>query len=100
RLGYTAAKTQQPGILGPVGTVLRGHEFHYSEIIDSDDLESHISNDWSRPFEVTGARGGESRLAGVARGNILASYIHQHFHSNPEATRAFVRVLQKEPSPL
>ncbi|MAF65988.1 MAG: cobyrinic acid a,c-diamide synthase [Planctomycetes bacterium] len=86
RLGYTETRLQEQGILGPTGTVLRGHEFHYSEIIDTP-----FSDEWHQPFEVTGARGGEPRKAGFARGNILASYIHQHFHSNPAAARSFAR---------
>ncbi|MDO9083278.1 MAG: cobyrinate a,c-diamide synthase, partial [Humidesulfovibrio sp.] len=31
-LGYREARTLRPGPLGPAGTLLRGHEFHYSEI--------------------------------------------------------------------
>lgn len=57
-LGYTETRLQEQGILVPTGTVLRGHEFHYSEII-----ATLFSDEWHQPFEVTGARGGEPRKA-------------------------------------
>lgn len=84
RLGYVQSVQQEQTILGPAGTILRGHEFHYSEIIDADH-----SDQWLQPFDATGGRGGAKRAAGFARCNILASYIHQHFHSNPEVASWF-----------
>ncbi len=90
RLGYVQTTQTKQTILGPAGTTLRGHEFHYSEIIDADH-----SDEWLQPFEATGARGGSKRAAGFARDNILASYIHQHFHSNPEAAGWFASEVRR-----
>lgn len=81
RLGYTQTETRIPTILGPPGTTLRGHEFHYSEVNDSDHAP-----EWSHAYQVSNARGDNVRNAGYSRGNVLASYIHLHFAS-ARATR-------------
>ncbi|MDA7978528.1 MAG: hypothetical protein MPJ50_07135, partial [Pirellulales bacterium] len=74
RLGYTQTETQIGTILGPPHTTFRGHEFHYSEVVDC-----KLPFDWSAPYRVSNARGGAIRSAGLSRKNVLASYIHQHF---------------------
>lgn len=77
RLGYVATTLAENTLFGPSGTVLRGHEFHYSEIVEPVEL-----GDWCQPYVLRDSRGGGERADGFARGNILASYVHQHFHSN------------------
>jgi cobyrinic acid a,c-diamide synthase len=80
-LGYREARTLAPGPLGPAGTCLRGHEFHYSEIRGPAP---------ERPaFALTAADGGEG-VDGQALGNVVGGYFHAHLASNPEAARAFV----------
>jgi len=77
RLGYVQTELSEACLLGPAGMKLRGHEFHYSEIVDEE------ASDWSRVYRLSNARGSGTRLAGYARGNVLASYVHQHFGSQP-----------------
>ncbi|OIO00667.1 MAG: hypothetical protein AUJ49_09465 [Desulfovibrionaceae bacterium CG1_02_65_16] len=81
-LGYREARTLASGPFGPEGTVLRGHEFHYSTFVGSGDTSG------SPAFALTASDGGE-RLDGQAAGNVLAGYFHAHLSSNPEAARAF-----------
>ncbi len=85
-LGYRQARTLAPGPLGPVGTVLRGHEFHYSE------LEPGVlpGNDGVQPAFALTAVDGAAHLDGAALGNVIGGYFHAHLASNPEAAQAFV----------
>ncbi len=83
-LGYREVELKAPCPLGPVGTVARGHEFHYSH------LEGNLEN----VAAVYAARGRqESTLdpEGHMVRNTLGSYIHLHFASNPELARNFVQ---------
>jgi cobyrinic acid a,c-diamide synthase len=79
-LGYREARTLAPGPLGPAGTVLRGHEFHYSE---------YEGEPGQSAFVLTASDGTEV-LDGRAAGNILGGYFHAHLASNPQAAKAFV----------
>ncbi len=77
-LGYREVKTEAESCFGPPGTILRGHEFHYSTI---EEMPAHIG----RIYSVNnGAREGYSYR------NTLGGYLHLHFGSAPSAVREFV----------
>jgi len=78
-LGYVEVRTECDCIFGRAGTVFRGHEFHYSEITDYDKADDGVKI----PFKVKDRRE-NVRHDGILVGNILASYVHAHFASNPE----------------
>jgi cobyrinic acid a,c-diamide synthase len=86
RLGYTEARSLQDGIFGPAGTTLRGHEFHWSEVVP-DASQTAL-------FEVRDAHGRRQEQVGIQQGNIHASYFHPHFASNPAAVDAWVATLE------
>ena len=73
--GYCEVKTSQASILGPSGTVARGHQFHYSRCEGS-------SGD---VYQVI--QGQRQYSEGFAFPNGIASYIHLHFLSNPALAR-------------
>jgi cobyrinic acid a,c-diamide synthase len=81
-LGYTTVTTLVPSLLGPAGTVARGHEFHYSTIGD-------VPSSIARVCNVADTRGNE-RQEGYQVGNALISYVHLHFGSNPAVAPALV----------
>jgi len=83
-LGYREVRLAADTLLGPVGTTLRGHEFHYSEIVGT-------TSGLTTVYQVAPRRGGERRSEGYAWKNVLASYLHLHFGSNPQAARAFIQ---------
>jgi cobyrinic acid a,c-diamide synthase len=87
-LGYREITLAAQGLLGPAGTRARGHEFHYSEIISEPD-------GLSRLYRLTDRNGEVSRLEGYTRNNVLASYVHLHFGSNPEAARNLLENCQR-----
>ncbi|HOV85657.1 MAG TPA: cobyrinate a,c-diamide synthase [Syntrophobacteraceae bacterium] len=85
-LGYTEVELRSSCLLGEPGQVIRGHEFHYSEIADMDEGES-----LERVYEIRGRKGSEPRPEGFATGSVLASYIHLHWGSSPGAPRHFTQ---------
>lgn len=82
-LGYREVRLAQDCLLGPAGLTLRGHEFHYSEI-------TTVTTDSPPAYRVTPRQPGEATTEGFWRPNVLASYIHLHFGSNPAAAQYFV----------
>jgi cobyrinic acid a,c-diamide synthase len=85
RLGYTEVRQLAKGPFGAAGTCLRGHEFHYSEIIG----QPSASN-WQPAWQVSYRRAGEPVPEGFTHRRLFASYVHIHFASHPDAARAFV----------
>ncbi len=81
-LGYREVTLQDDSLLGPAGTVLRGHEFHYSEMQMPDNIE--------RVYRVTARNGREQFAEGFVTGPVLGSYIHLHFGSHPQVADNFV----------
>lgn len=79
-LGYRTARTLVPGPLGPAGTELRGHEFHYSR---AEGLQGQGA--WSLE-----ASSGAVATDGWASGSVLGGYFHAHLASNPQAAANFV----------
>ena len=76
-LGYRRASTRGPGIFGPAGTQLRGHEFHRSTVTPA-----------GEGLELTSRFG--SNLGGVNTPTVFASYLHQHLAATPELAERFV----------
>lgn len=89
-LGYTEVLFQRPCLLGPEGTVMRGHEFHYSEII-----EAVEDPDLSFAYRIRKRKLELERQEGYMKGSMLASYVHLHWGSNPSAAVTFVEQCRK-----
>ncbi|MBS3908241.1 MAG: cobyrinate a,c-diamide synthase [Actinobacteria bacterium] len=77
-LGYRVAVAAADSIIAEQGSLLRGHEFHYSEITES-------ANDLERAYEV-----GVTEHEGFIYNNTLASYIHLHFAGYPRVVERFL----------
>jgi cobyrinic acid a,c-diamide synthase len=82
-LGYREVTLTAAGLPGPPGTRARGHEFHYSEIVGQPDGVPCL-------YRLTPRQGGEAVNEGYRANNVLASYVHLHFGSNPEVARHLV----------
>jgi cobyrinic acid a,c-diamide synthase len=80
-LGYREIEIGGDCLLGPAGTVVRGHEFHYSSM-EGDPTESERVD---ALYSVRTRKGPSDAAEGFALGNTLASYIHLHFGSAPVA---------------
>jgi cobyrinic acid a,c-diamide synthase len=80
-LGYVTVVADCPTPLGPPGTQVRGHEFHYSRLEPLAPLP--YATRLLRPDR-------EARPDGIQVGGLLAGYAHLHFGSNPEVARSLV----------
>jgi len=81
QLGYRELTTLRETIIGPARTRLRGHEFHWSHIVEPL-VEEHV------PYQVEGS--GKAK-EGYATETILASYVHIPLAANPEAMAELIR---------
>ncbi|MFQ5896112.1 MAG: cobyrinic acid a,c-diamide synthase, partial [Nitrospinota bacterium] len=87
-LGYVEVTLRTDCLLGPRGAVARGHEFHYSEV---EELPPSVERVYRVSKGKTSlAPGDAERLEGFRAENVLASYCHLHFLSNPQVAEALV----------
>lgn len=87
-LGYRRALVLRDNLLAEAGSVLKGHEFHYS-IWEGPESASEKSA-WELQTGLPGERGSP---AGFSEGNLLASYLHIHFAQAPSIAKRFADVL-------
>jgi cobyrinic acid a,c-diamide synthase len=73
-LGYVRWQAQRTNLLGPSGTEVRGHEYHYSRLEPLGPLH---------PTVLLEREGQEPRPDGYCVGALLAGYAHLHFASHP-----------------
>ena len=79
-LSYVEAALATDSLWGPAGQAYRGHEFHYSEIVE----DGARAEGWRPAYRVR-RRGSEPAEAGYAKGRILAGYAHLHWASHAGA---------------
>ena len=85
-LGYVEVETRIDSILGPAHTRFRGHQFRHSTLEDAG-----AGNRVDNVYNVTPRWGGAPFAEGYRVGNVLASYVHAHWASNPAVAEALVR---------
>jgi cobyrinic acid a,c-diamide synthase len=89
-LGYVEVETRAETILGAAGMHFRGHQFRYST------LEGTASSlRASRSYRVTPRWGGSAFDEGFTVSNLVASYVHAHWASNPEIARSLVTACER-----
>lgn len=76
KVGYCTATMLEDNILGQKGTSIRGHRFHWSRLENT-----HVPN----AYQIDG-----SENTGFIQPNMLASYIHLHFGTQPSLAQNFV----------
>ena len=82
-LGYREVTLCSDTILGNSGLTIRGHEFHYSELI------SPLAP-VTTAFSITDRAGVTKKPEGYVAQRTLGSYNHLHFGSQPKAAGHFV----------
>lgn len=85
-LGYVEVTLTQDSLFGPRGFTLRGHEFHYSELLGNPAGNGR----WTTVYLMQHRRREEQVPEGFQRGRVLASYVHAHFASRPRAVKYFL----------
>ncbi|MCX7823364.1 MAG: cobyrinate a,c-diamide synthase [Syntrophobacterales bacterium] len=90
-LGYVEVELLKECMLGPTGTVVKGHEFHYSEICNIENNPNMLL-----VYKLSRRKSEDYRNEGyLMGGSLLASYVHQHWGSNPEVPRYFIDFLSR-----
>jgi cobyrinic acid a,c-diamide synthase len=77
--GYTIVEVDAGNPFYPVGTVLHGHEFHYSAVVSID-----RPDDVSTVFSMKRGKGVADLRDGLCFKNVLATYTHIHALGTPE----------------
>ena len=89
-LGYVQVGLLQNSLWGAKNTVIRGHEFHYSEITEPMKNNTGLQ----KVYSVKRRCGSKSSIEGFQKQNILASYTHLHFASRPQTVKNFVKRME------
>ena len=87
RLGYREIILKADCLLGNKNEKYRGHEFHYSEMIDGPAGSAYTMSDSRNNVLID---------EGFQRKNTLASYIHIHFGSNERRAMLFAGFIKGE----
>ena len=82
-LGYREITLTKRTVIGDSGMILRGHEFHYSELTTN-------MPDVQNAYRISDRSGLDKPPDGYLTNQTLGSYNHLHFGSQPEAARYFV----------
>jgi cobyrinic acid a,c-diamide synthase len=85
-LGYVEITLTNDSLWGECGAVLRGHEFHYSELIGSP-LDAP---GWTQVYRIKRRRSEQILTEGFQQNNVLASYVHLHWASQPQNVETFI----------
>jgi cobyrinic acid a,c-diamide synthase len=67
-LGYRQARLKSDSALGPAGAAVRGHEFHYAQVIEPGADEPLA--------EIADGQGNALGLSGGRRGNVTGTFFH------------------------
>lgn len=83
--GYTILEVVRDNPYFAPGTILKGHEFHYSQIVPDPGLKEPLA------FRVTRGGGVGGGREGFVYQNVLATYTHLHALGAPQWAPALVR---------
>jgi cobyrinic acid a,c-diamide synthase len=88
KMGYREVSALEPNLMLDKDEKARGHEFHYSEWIKPEGSDAFA-------YAIQSRMGGEAKSEGFAKKNLLASYVHLHFASNPNLAQNFVNACKQ-----
>jgi cobyrinic acid a,c-diamide synthase len=109
-LGYREATLRQDCPIATTGTVLRGHEFHYSKVDPAGSalmVTTPATAQTGSPLTGECQAEGRARvghfaaghLCGFASPSLFASYLHLHLGADPRPAERFVRVASSKTAP-
>ena len=87
-LGYIIAEATYDNVICKRGDTFRAHEFHWSKLLD-------VPENTIFSYKTRKSNGKESGYDGICKKNVLASYTHVHFSSNPELARNLLSSMKK-----
>lgn len=83
--GYTILKVERENPYFPLGSEIRGHEFHYSRVSE------WLGSDTDLVFRMERGAGFHNGRDGVSYRNVLALYTHMHALGTPAWAKSMVR---------
>jgi cobyrinic acid a,c-diamide synthase len=89
-IGYVEVETTAPTILGAPGSNFRGHQFRYSELRTT-------AGDLDCAYRMVRRRDGQVMPEGYHVKNVLASYVHAHWASNPAIAEGLIEACARAP---
>jgi cobyrinic acid a,c-diamide synthase len=90
-LSYAEVSLKEDSLWGKKGTKVRGHEFHYSQILPSPaGLEG-----WRSVYSVKKRRSDIPEDKGFQKNRVLASYVHLYLASRPALLEHFIKTCQE-----
>ncbi len=84
--GYTVVRVSRENPFYERGTELKGHEFHYSKVVDYSPQEG-----MRLTFRMTRGRGIINGMDGICYKNVLATYTHVHAYGTPQWAEGLLR---------
>ncbi len=96
--GYSIARIREKNPFYPVGTVLRGHEFHYSRperVSFPPENKAAISDEVRFALQMERGSGIEGGMDGLVYKNVFATYTHTHALGTPEWARGMIKAAEK-----
>ncbi|NOY40119.1 MAG: cobyrinate a,c-diamide synthase [Nitrospirae bacterium] len=82
--GYTMVEVKEDNPYFQKGTSLKGHEFHYSRVMDYDSNLKMV-------FAMNRGKGIDGKSDGIVYRNVLATYTHLHALGSPEWVEGMIR---------
>ncbi len=82
-LGYREITLTADTIIGPAGSVIRGHEFHYSAL-------EQIETKYQSVYKSSDRAGVDKPPGGYVTNRTLGSYTHLHFGSQPQVAEHLI----------
>jgi len=91
--GYVQAEVRLANPFFPLGSRLRGHEFHHSRLIELPEIP--CAYQLERGSGLHGNAPGAPRLDGLVWGSVLASYTHLHAAGAPDWAPGLVNAARR-----
>jgi len=85
-LGYAEVTLTADSLWGRCGDLFRGHEFHYSELIE----DPAADPSWRKVYALRRRRSEAVEREGFQKGSVLASYTHLAYAARPAAIEHFL----------
>jgi cobyrinic acid a,c-diamide synthase len=87
-LGYVITDATCDNIICKSADTFRAHEFHWSKLQD-------VPDDTVFAYNTRKSNGKKTGIDGICKSNVLASYTHIHFSSNPELAKNILSTMAK-----
>ena len=89
--GYSIAEVRKANPFYPEGAVLKGHEFHYSRVVNPEAVSEFNAGNIYFAFGMKRGEGITDKLDGLCYKNVLATYTHTHALGTSEWTEGMIK---------